>query len=465
MRVALALSLLLGAQIAAADKVDDYIRKEIARQRIPGLALGVVRDGKLVKSAGYGFADLDNDVKVTPDTVFEVASITKQFTATLIMMLVEEGKVRLDDKINAHLPNPPDKWKDITVRQLLNHTGGLAPLGNDFRSMVRLLDVPTEAMYAAAKDDALTGAPGEAFSYSDVGYFLLGMIIEKATGKKYAEALSQRILSPLGMKSSRMLDQLLPYKKLAKGYTLYRGPEVGGMPTVVNIRRVSQRGLTSHYGLFSTVGDLAKWDAALYRESPVTQASLRLMWSPTVLNDGTKIPYGFGWNIASRLGYEYVYHSGITGTMILRVPELKLSVVVLTNLGKWSSGNSTGADALMIAREVAGMVEPKFRLKPLPDADPVFTARARTAFEALAEGRTPKEVFSDEGIRILTKYMAEATASTQPLGQVRKVELLERTQDGKVQLCLYRFTCAGGVQTFTVVFDAEGKIEDFFVDG
>jgi CubicO group peptidase (beta-lactamase class C family) len=464
-RLALAFVLVAGTQIASADKIDDYIRKEMARQRIPGLALGVVHEGKLVKSSGYGIADLDNDVKVTPETVFETASITKQFTATLIMMLVEEGKLRLDDKINLHLPNPPEKWKDITVRNLLNHTGGLARLGNDFKSLVRLLDVPTEAMYAAAKEDAMLGAPGVASNYSDVGYFLLGMIIEKATGKKYGDALSERILTPLGMKSSRILDQLLPYKNLAKGYTIYSGPEVKGVPMVVNIRRVSQRGLTSHYGLFSTVGDLAKWDAALYTDSPITQASLRQMWSPTVLNDGTKFPYGFGWNIANRLSHEYYFHAGITGTMILRIPKLKLSVIVLTNLGQWSSGDATGADPLKIAREVAGLVEPKFQLQPLRDGDPALAAKARAAFEALAEGRAPKEVFSEDGVRTLTKYMAEAIAAAKPLGPVRKVELLELSLDGKAKNCLYRFTCGGGVQVFSVIFDAEGMVEDFYIDG
>ncbi|MBC8064984.1 MAG: beta-lactamase family protein [Chlorobia bacterium] len=465
LKVAFAGLLAAIGQVVQADRVDDYVRAELNRQRIPGLALGIVRNGKLIKSAGYGIADLDNDVRVTPDTVFEVASITKQFTATLIMMLVEERKLSLDDKINAHLPNPPDKWKDITLRNLLNHTGGLARLGDDFKTLVRLLNISTESMYAAAREDAMLAAPGEAWNYSDVGFFLLGMIIEKVTGKKYEDALKERILTPLGMTSSRMVDQMRPYKKLAKGYTITSGPEVKGVPTVVNIRRVSQRGMASHYGLFSTVGDLAKWDTALYTNSPLKQETLRQMWTRTTLKSGEKVPYGFGWELGARRGYEYVYHGGITGTKIFRIPELKLTVIVLTNLGWSTASTSIGADTSKIVREIAGIVEQKFRLEPLADADPVYIAKARAAFEALGKGQVPKEVFSENGVSFVTPYLARLAADVVPVGQIRKVELLERKVNGKVQTHFYRFTGAKGAQVFSMDFDGEGKIDEIWVDG
>src|SRR5215207_1665709 len=143
--------LVLAASRTAPDAVDDYVRAEMRTQSIPGLALGIARNGRLVKAEGYGIADLDQDVPVTVDTVFEVASITKQFTASLIMMLVEQGKLRLDDKVNAYLTDPPDAWRDVTIYHLLTHTAGLAPLGDDFKSMVWTVNVKTSSLYAAAK--------------------------------------------------------------------------------------------------------------------------------------------------------------------------------------------------------------------------------------------------------------------------------------------------------------------------
>jgi CubicO group peptidase (beta-lactamase class C family) len=285
--------LVFAASRVAPDAVDDYVRAQMTSQRIPGLALGIARNGRLVKAEGYGIADLDHDVPVTVDTVFEVASITKQFTASLIMTLVEQGRLRLDDKVTAYLTDPPDAWRDITIYHLLTHTAGLAPLGDDFKSMVWTSTVKTPALYAAAKADAMGSAPGAKFSYSDVGYFLLGMVIEKVTGQRYKDVLSERILTPLGMTSSRMLDQLHTMKHLARGYTLYTNPATSVQETV-NIRRVQDVELPSHYGLFSTVLDLARWDAALYSDRPLKPASLQQMWTSGKLSDGSLTGYGFG---------------------------------------------------------------------------------------------------------------------------------------------------------------------------
>ena len=345
-------SLLLFAPPPVADEVDAYIQAEMKTQQIPGLALAVVRHGRVVKVQGYGVADLDNDVPVTPDTVFELASITKQFTASLIMMLVEDQKLRLDDKLASFLVDPPDAWKAITIYQLLTHTAGLAPLGDDFKSMVWRTSVSTADLYAAARNDPMGSAPGAAWSYSDVGYFLLGMVIEKVTGQRYQDVLSQRILEPLNMTSSRMLDHLRPLKHLAKGYTVRADPATNGARSVVNIRRVVNVELAPHYGLFSTVKDLAKWDAALYTEKPLKQASLEQMWTPARVNDGTARPYGFGWQLSQRRGHKTVGHSGLTGTYILRVPDMGLTVIVLTNLGAWT-GDRITAPTLARSRPIS----------------------------------------------------------------------------------------------------------------
>ena len=466
MRIAIALLLLCVTQLAAADKVDDYVRKEMAKQRIPGLTLAIVRDGKIVKSAGYGLADLDNDVKVKPETVFETASITKQFTATLVMMLAQEGKLRVDDKINAYLPNPPDKWKDITIRHLLNHTSGFPTMQNGFKGISRMRTSTTEEMYADVKSSEVVGTPGEKHAYSDVGYFLLGMIIEKVTGKKYSEALSDRILKPLQMDSSRVQDHLLPYKNLAKGYTLYTGPEVKGVPTLVNIRRIADRGLTSHYGLYSTVLDLAKWDAALYTDRLINESSKSQMWSFTKFADGSTWNYGFGWYVGERAGQRYTFHGGITGTGIIRFPGLKLSVIVLTNLGWWGDGTGQGASPEKIVKELAALVDPRLYLNAMPDPAPATSAKARIVFEALAKGNVIKESFTKEGAEIMAKYMADSLAAIKPLGDIRKFELLEITQKGReAEIRLYRVTGSKATGQFAFDFDPSGLIMDVYPQG
>jgi CubicO group peptidase (beta-lactamase class C family) len=317
---------------AQSEKIDQYIRAEMGVRHIPGLALVVIKNGEIVKLKGYGVANLEHDVAVTPDTVFELASVTKQFTATAIMLLVEEGKVRLDDSISHYLSNSPSQWKGITVRHLLTHTSGLPGLENGFKALweggVRT-DYSTAQLFEAATKDSLDFSPGDRWRYSDVGYFLLGMIIEKASGRRYRDFLAERFFKPLGMESTSVLDQWAILKNRAAGYTLHNGQ-------LINIRRVAQIELPSHYGVFSTVRDLAKWDLALATGKIVKESSLAAMWTPVKLNTGRSYPYGFGWEVRRKLGHRIIDHTGITGTEYARYPDDNLTVIVLTNLGKRS---------------------------------------------------------------------------------------------------------------------------------
>ena len=263
---------------ARADRIDDYIKAEMQKRRIPGLALAVVRNGTVIKMQGYGLANLDHGVPVTPDTVFELASVTKQFTAAAIMTLVEEGKVQLDDPILWHLPKSPATWKAMTVRHrhLLTHTAGLPGLEENFKALWPggpRLYYSTAQLFNAATKDPLSFPAGERFQYSDVGYFLLGMIIEHVSGQRYAEFLDERFFRPLGMTSTSVLDQWKIVKHRAAGYSIRDGQ-------LVNIRRVAQAELASHFGVMSTVKDLVTWDAALAAGRVVTAVSLAQMWHP-----------------------------------------------------------------------------------------------------------------------------------------------------------------------------------------
>jgi CubicO group peptidase (beta-lactamase class C family) len=328
------------------DAIDEIVRSEMARRRIPGLALAVVRDGAIVKMQSYGLANLEHDVPITTDTEFELASLTKQFTAAAIMRLAEAGRLKLDDPIAQHLPDAPQKWKPIMIRHLLTHTSGLPGLKEGFGTLNGGIDFSTQAMFNAAAADPIGFAAGLKFQYSDVGYFLLGMIIERASGTRYGAYLTQEFFKPLGMNSTSLLDQWQVLKHRAAGYTLRNGE-------VVNIRRVWQTELPSHYGVFSSVADLATWEIALSSGKVLRESSLKEMWTPVTLNDGKPFPYGFGWEIEQSPDRRVITHTGVTGTEFTRYPEDKLTVIVLTNLGLRIGDNLDPVNAWGLTKLIA----------------------------------------------------------------------------------------------------------------
>src|SRR4030095_13396464 len=351
----------------SAPTTDEYIQVEMKSRCIPGLALVVIKNGEVVKMNGYGMANLEHDAPVAPDTVFELASVTKQFTATAIMSLVEDGKVKLDDPIIKYLPRSPRKWIGITVRHLLTHTAGLASMDDGFASLPGKMDYTTAELFQSASEDPMSFAPGAKYQYSDVGYFLLGMIIEKASGQRYGDFLAERFFKPLGMTSTSVDDQWAVLKNRAAGYTIRNGQ-------IANIRRVQQVELLSHCGVLSTVRDLAKWDNALGSGKVVKESSLASMWTPVKLNSGRDYPYGFGWEFEEIAGHRVITHGGITGTEYTRFPDDKLTVIVLTNLGV--NDGSDKVDSWGLTQGVA--------MRYLPGARPLpRVASEKEALEAI----------------------------------------------------------------------------------
>jgi len=303
---------------------DEYIQDEMKQRRIPGLALVVIKNGEIIKTNGYGVANLEDDAPVTPDTVFELASVTKQFTATAIMRLIEQGKLKLDDPIIKLLPSAPNKWNGITIRHLLTHTSGLA--GGFGESLYDKKDIATAEVFRSVAEAPMESAPGERYNYSDPGYFLLGMIIEKVSGQRYRDFLAEQFFRPLEMTSSSVIDQWAVIKHRAAGYTLRNGQ-------IANIRRIWQDELPSFWGVLSTVKDLAKWDMALEARRVVKESSLAEMWTSAKLNNGHLHPYGFGWHVEQLWSHRVITHGGMSGTEYTRLPNDKLTVIVLTNLG------------------------------------------------------------------------------------------------------------------------------------
>ncbi len=311
-----------------ADSVDDLVTHEMAKLQIPGLALNVIQNGKETKTAAYGFANLEWNIPTTTNTVFEIGSVTKQFTSACVMLLVEEGKLSLDDKISRYLKNTPAAWTNITVRHLLTHTSGIknyTGLGGFELSR----HLTQEQFIAQVGGLPLVFPPGKKFSYCNTGYNLLGFIIENVSGEKYWTFLTEKILSPLNMTATTNREPSRVISLRASGYDL---DKTNGF---VN-RDANCTDLFSAGEIVSTVGDMAKWDLALDSEKILKNSSKEQMWTSAKLNNGKSIGYGFGWFLATVDGHKNIGHPGSTDGFAAsnqRFPEDGLEVVVLCNSG------------------------------------------------------------------------------------------------------------------------------------
>jgi CubicO group peptidase (beta-lactamase class C family) len=328
---------------ARGDAVDDLMRNAMRQHPIPGAALAIIRDGRTVKTAAYGIANLEWQTPATPETVFEIGSITKQFTAAAILLLAQEGKLSVDDKISKYLKGTPPGWSAISLRHLLTHTSGLknyTGLGG-FEAGRRLTQAQFIAQIAA---QPLDFQPGEKWAYCNTGYNLLGYIIENVSGKSYWDFMEQNIFTPLGMSATTRRDTraILPFRAI--GYETNRAGRF-------IVRDSELTDVFSAGAMVSTVADLAKWNAALETDRILTAASRAEMWTPVKLNSGTNHLYGFGWFLEPWQGHANIGHSGSTSgfsASLQHFPEAGLTVILLTTSDEFDI-------ATKLAREIAGL--------------------------------------------------------------------------------------------------------------
>lgn len=303
------------------DSVDAFVEAEMSRQHIPGLSLAVVRGGTVVKAKGYGLADVDRREPVTPETVFKIGSVSKQFLASGIMLLAQEGKLSVDDLVSKHLAGTPGTWGGITLRHFLTHTSGVIREGPAFSPATTRPDsVVVQSAYGAP----LQFPTGSRWQYCNVCYFALADIIARTSGVPWDAFFTRRIFAPLGMTSTRTTThEAIP--RAAVGYA-WRGEQFVAAQQFVALRPSG--------AFISSVLDLAKWDAALYRDNVLTRASREAMWTPVRLSDGRAHAYGFGWELDSLDGHRGVSHGGsLPGfrAEMARFPDDSLTVIVLTN--------------------------------------------------------------------------------------------------------------------------------------
>src|SRR6202790_5458250 len=272
-------SIIVYSSLAAAqtDAVDEYVHSEMTRQHIPGVALLVSRGGQVVRAQGYGMANLELQVPVKPETIFQSGSVGKQFTATAVMMLVEEGKIGLEDPLTKYFPDAPASWKRVTIRQLLSHTAGFTdyPKNFDMRK-----DYTEAELLKLVESIPLAFTPGTSWSYSNLGFLTLGIVIHRVTGEFYGDYLQEKIFKPLGMSTTRIISEADIIPNRAAGYRLVNG-QLKNQEWIAPTANISADG-----ALYFSILDLAKWDAALNTEKLLKRSSLEQMWTVAKLSNG-----------------------------------------------------------------------------------------------------------------------------------------------------------------------------------
>ncbi|MGI8966079.1 MAG: serine hydrolase domain-containing protein [Limisphaerales bacterium] len=308
-----------------ADRVDDFVRSEMDKRQIPGVSLTILQRGHEIKTAAYGFANLELKAPVTKETVFEIGSITKQFTAGGILVLAQEGKLSVDDFLSKHLQDTPKSWSEIRLRHLLTHTSGIKSYtGLDGFELTKHLK---QAQFIKAIGlHPLEFAPGESWKYCNTGFNLLGFVIENVSGKNYWDFMGEKFFGPLGMTATTNREPSLLIAHRADGYEKKNN-------ILIN-RDYDLTDVFAAGAIVSTTGDLAKWSVALDSEKFLSAASKTQMWTPVKLNNGQTHAYGFGWFLASLQGRKNIGHSGSTSgfsASLQRFPDDQLTIILLTN--------------------------------------------------------------------------------------------------------------------------------------
>jgi D-alanyl-D-alanine carboxypeptidase len=400
----------------------------------PGATVIVTRNGKAVFRKAYGLANVAENTPMQPDMQLRIGSITKQFTAVGILMLAEQGKLSVSDDVRKHLPDFPDKGSAITIEHLLQHTSGIP----NYTSLKAFRSLPDEGVtlaqvYEVFAKEPLDFAPGERYSYSNSGYFLLGLIIEKLSGMKYHDFVAKNIFEPLGMQDTAHEGFERSTKRHIQGHRL-NGKEI------VAVKDIDVTLAYAAGALVTTVDDMARWDAAVGSGKLLKPVTWRQAFTSCRLPQNAPCHYGYGWNIGTLAGHKMIHHGGsIPGftAQALRLPDDKVFVAVLTN------GNGGAVNTPVIAYKAAGIAigQPFADFKPIALAPEALDAFVGTYVGADKVKRVvrrdgDKLVMQRDG-RDAAPIMAHAPDRFFMDGSLASLEF-QRGVDGKVHSLLVR---------------------------
>jgi D-alanyl-D-alanine carboxypeptidase len=429
-----------------APPVAEYLDAEQARSHIPGLALGIVRDGQLLLCGGRGMADIEAGLPATAETVYQICSITKTFTATGLMLLVHEGRVTLEDSVVNWLPQLPSRLAGVTLRHMLNHTSGIR---NIWERMVADVRRPDD-LVCIGTELVLESVPGERYDYNNTAFHLLGLVITAVTGQPFAAFIEERIMRPLGMRVTPSQEAALPTNHRARGYTW----DAAALQAVSEGRGFWFSGAG---GFASSVSDLLLWNAALEGETLLPQSTWDQVWTPSTLNNGATVGTGIGWATGMLLGRRKVGHlGGDRGfrSNFMRYLEGRLAIIFLTNSDK--------VDQSYLEEGIA-----KYFLPPLTlpeDPDPGMAGHLRHILMDLIAGRSDPDTFDPEtGIQFAAR-LTETAAFYQALGPLTAFNFIERQSAGSSTTYRYRIQLGNTHWIQSFVVSEAGRISEFPVE-
>ena len=434
-----------------ASTIDSVIADEAAKQRYPGLAVAVVQRGELIGATSHGFANLEHRVPVSPSTIFQTASLAKQFTAVAVMLQVEDGKMGLDDPVSRFLPGAPVTWRTITVRHLLTHTSGI-PNYEDGKLDYRK-DYTEEELVQFAFGLPLEFAAGHRWSYSDTAYVLLGVIVRKASGQFYGDVLRDRVFGPLGMHSARVISEEDIVMHRAAGYRL-AGDKIKNQEWVAPSLNTTADG-----SLYLSLQDWLAWEAALRKKAVLRASSWEQVFTPVRLNSGKTYPYGFGWELHDGRGPARYGHTGLWQgftTAYLHAVDADLSVIVLGNLAE---GNPMKIAERLAQAHLGTPLTPPMA-PPVP-ADPALIARVRGLLEATQSGTLRETEF---------EYLRPGFFPAAPLaykklldegGPVQRIEVLEQRELGDDRVLKLRAVLGGKALLIDLSITPSGRFSSY----
>lgn len=421
---------------AVADAEGQWI---IKRGSAPGVCIAVGHAGKLIFVKGYGQADIENNVPVTPDSAFRIASVTKQYTAALIMKLVESGKVKLDEAVSTYLPDTPEQFKNVTIRQLLSHTGGV-PDFIDQRTRVADLVSKVDVSYAdimkVVADSPLDFEPGAKYAYSNTGYHMLGEVIARTSGVTYREFLARELLVPLGLTRTGYTSTQEIILRRVRGY-------FDDKDGFVNARYLSPDVAGPSGAIYATAGDLVRWTQLLHAGKAVSSESLKEMTTAAKLNDGSAAEYGLGTQVMTRLNRPAFSHGGNGSgfsAFACYWPDADLTVVVLAN-GREVLPNLAGE---AVARAALGLDKEAITLAP--DALKQYEG----TYEVTMAGRTAEIRVYADGPNLIGHRKGNRPFRFVPKGEHRFIH----EQDSKTE---FSFAIADGKATGVVLKNPRGE--------
>jgi CubicO group peptidase (beta-lactamase class C family) len=309
------------------EKIDEILN-EYNNPDLPGAAVMIVKSGEVIFQKGYGLANVEKKIPINRATNFRLASVTKQFTAMSILMLIERGNLKLKTTLNDIFPDFPEYGRNITVKNLLQHTSGLIDYEDLISDTVTIQVKDKDVLDLILKTDSTYFQPGSQHRYSNTGYALLALTIEKLSGKPFRNFLKDNIFQPLEMDNTIAFENNInEVTNRAYGYTIKD-----------NVAEFTDQSITSAVlgdgGIYSSLNDLYKWDQALYTTKLIDKKYLDESWIRGKTNSGVEFPYGYGWRLEKYHDVEVVYHTGSTRgfrNIIYRMPEKNFTIVILTN--------------------------------------------------------------------------------------------------------------------------------------